>query len=100
MRISWTDLATTDLDHIEQYIAEQNSSAVAVGVVLRILGIVEAVLPEHPEAGRSGRVNGTRELVIHGVPFVLIYRREVSRGSIEILRVLHDSQQWPPSPRL
>lgn len=53
------------------------------------------MLYEHPRMGRPGRVKGTRELVISGTSFILIYRL---RGSlrIEVLRLLHGSQRWPP----
>ncbi len=43
--------------------------------------------------GRAGRVVGTREWV--GVPpYVLVYR--VVDGALEIVRVLHGAQKWPP----
>ncbi len=41
-----------------------------------------------------GRVTGTRELVIEGVPFIAIYR-QFGADQLHILRVLHDAQQWP-----
>ena len=34
----------------------------------------EAKLPAHPAIGRPGRVLGTRELVIGGLPYVVPYR--------------------------
>jgi len=89
-------LAFADLDHIETYIAEDNSPPVAIDVVLRIIDTVDIVLPEHPEAGRIGRVENTRELVIDGTPFLVIYR--ITRA-VELLRVLHGAQQWPPANR-
>ena len=92
MRLRWTNLANEDLDHIEEYIAEDDP-LIAVDVVLRVIDKVELILPEHPTAGRIGRVEGTRELVIHGLPFVVVYREFPSE--IQILRVLRDSQQWP-----
>lgn len=93
MRLRWTNLASDDLDHIEAYIAEDDP-LIAMDVVLRVIDKVELILPEHPTAGRIGRVEGTRELVIHGLPFVVVYREFPSE--IQILRVLRDSQQWPP----
>ena len=96
MQLKWTDLALTDLDHIETYIAADNSPLVAIDVVLRIIDTVDVVLPEHPKAGRIGRVENTRELVIDGTPFLVIYR---ITQAVELLRVLHGAQQWPPSDR-
>jgi len=61
--------------------------------VLRGIDKVEGLLPEHPRIGRLGRVEGTRELVIDGLPYIVIYREAVQE--IQVLRVLRDSQQWP-----
>ena len=52
-------------------------------------------LSQHPEMGRSGRVQGTRELVVGGTPFIVIYRVKPKAQRIEVLRVLHGAQQWP-----
>jgi len=50
-------------------------------------------LAQHPKMGRPGRVKGTRELVISGTPFVVIYRLKARR--VDIIRLLHSAQQWP-----
>ena len=96
MQLKWTDLANDDLDQVEAYIAQENSIVVAIDVVLKIIDTTELVLSNHPKAGRSGRVKNTRELVINGVPFIVIYREAKTLQRIEILRVLHDAQRWPP----
>ncbi|MDN5844319.1 MAG: type II toxin-antitoxin system RelE/ParE family toxin, partial [Alcaligenaceae bacterium] len=46
-----------------------------------------------------GRKRGTRELVISRTPLVLVYRVRPRLAKIEIMRVLHTAQQWPPAPR-
>lgn len=95
MQLKWTDLALADLDHIESYIAEDNSPVAAIDIVLRVVDTTEMILSDHPRAGRSGRVKGTRELVIDCLPFIVIYRQVESLDQIQIVRVLHDAQQWP-----
>ena len=95
MRLKWTDLADIDLEKIEAYIANENSSLVAIDVVMDIIDSVYLILPDHPGAGRQGRLKSTRELVIDGLPFIVIYREDTRTNGIQILRVLHDSQQWP-----
>ena len=96
MKLKWTDLANADLDQVQAYISQENSIIVAIDVVLKIINTAELILSNHPEAGRLGRVRNTRELVISGVPFIVIYRKVQSLRRVEILRVLHDAQQWPP----
>lgn len=95
MQLKWTDLAETDLDKIEAHIAQENSPIVAIDVVMNIIDSTYLILPDHPRAGRQGRLKNTRELVIDGVPFIVIYRENISTNCIEVLRVLHDAQQWP-----
>jgi toxin ParE1/3/4 len=46
------------------------------------------------ERGRRGRVEGTRELVFASLPFVAVY--EVL-DQVQVLRILHGAQQWPPA---
>ena len=96
MQIKWTDLAEADLERIENHIAEENHPIVAIDIVLGVINTVERILPHHPHAGRPGRVKGTRELVIDGAPFIAIYRVIEPLDHLQILRVMHDSQQWPP----
>lgn len=95
MQLKWTDLAARDLDHIETYIATENSPAVAIDIVLTVINTAELVLFSNPRVGRPGRVRDTRELVIDGIPFLLVYRIVDRIEQVQILRVLHDAQQWP-----
>ncbi len=95
MLLKWTDLADIDLDKIEAHITQESSPIVAIDVVMNIVDSTHLILPDHPRAGRQGRLKNTRELVIDGIPFVVIYRENVSTDCLEILRVLHDAQQWP-----
>ncbi len=95
MQLKWTDLAQEDLDQIETYIARENSALVAIDVISKVINSAEIILPEHPNAGRMGRVNGTRELVIEGLPYIMVYRVVATLRQVQILRVLHNAQQWP-----
>jgi toxin ParE1/3/4 len=96
VQLKWTEPAAQDLDKIEEYISRDNSPAVAIANVLKVIETIEAVLPAHPRAGRIGRVTGTRELVIEGAPFIVIYR-QIGSDQLQIIRVLHDAQDWPPA---
>lgn len=92
MRLRWTRLAERDLDQIAAYIG-QDSPAAAARVILELIDQVESLLVKHPGIGRPGRVIGTRELIIGGLPYIVPYR--VRDRDIEILRVLHTSRRWP-----
>lgn len=91
MKLAWTRLALADLASAYAFIADENPSAAARSVE-RIRKALEAVR-RHPEIGRSGRVEGTRELIIPGTPFIVAYRAKAKR--IEILSVIHGSRRWP-----
>lgn len=95
MQLKWTDLADIDLEKIEAHITQENSPIVAIDVVMNIIDSVHLILSDHPRVGRQGRLKNTRELVMDGIPFIVVYREHVSTNCIEILRVLHDAQQWP-----
>jgi toxin ParE1/3/4 len=49
-------------------------------------------LRDHPRMGRLGRVEDTRELVIAGTPFLLVYDENLAR--VEILHVYDGRQDW------
>ena len=76
---------------IVDYISDDNPAAAQ-----RLKDEIEtkaAKLPEHPKLYRSGRVTGTREMVVQS-NYVVVYTED-SRA-VSILRVLHAAQQWPP----
>ena len=56
------------------------------------------MLHEQPKMGRPGRIKGTRELVISSAPVIAVYRLKGTQR-IEVLRMLHGSQRWPPKGR-
>lgn len=91
MRVEWTDTALGNLDHAVAYIAQDNPAA-AVEVAQQIWDVTQR-LADHPGLGRPGRVEGTRELVIAGLPYIVPYVVEPNR--VVILRVLHGAMQWP-----
>lgn len=93
MRVLRTESAERDLDAIGEYYGALNPSA-TLGLLDR-LADAEVALADHSGIGRPGRVDGTRELVVAGTPFVLIYA--VAAETLTVLRVLHGRQQWPAS---
>ncbi len=88
----WRARADDDLKrNIEAY--AQDDPMTAWRVFSEVIERAE-LLDDHPALGRTGRMPGTREFVVSGTPFILVYRHQGNR--VEILRVLHSHQQWPP----
>lgn len=54
-----------------------------------------ARLGAFPRMGRAGRMRGTRELVVSGTPFIVVYRIQDEAGEVQVIRFLHGAQQWP-----
>jgi len=90
VRVRWLRRALANLGEEAQYIAADNPPAART--VTTIFAAVDR-LARHPAMGRSGRVPGTRELVVSGTPYVIPYR--VRGGVLEVLRVFHAARQWP-----
>ena len=71
MRIQWHPLAITDLAELMTYIAKDSLNA-----AYRMHDEIRrqtSILATHPEAGRVGRVAGTRELYQVAFIKILIY---------------------------
>lgn len=95
MKISWLPEAERNRQTQLAYIAERNPrAAIEVGDAIEA---AVARLADFPKSGRPGRVQSTRELVVTGTPYVIVYR--IERAGVVILRLLHGAQRWPPPPR-
>ena len=95
MRIRWTKKALDNLDSAIEYIAADNPTA-AKKVAAKIWDCVQ-LLKAQPGLGRPGRVEGTRELLVSGLPYIIPYLEQ--NGTIVILRIMHTSIKWPDSFR-
>ena len=91
MPVRWLRTALANLNAEAEYIARDNPAA-AARMVTAINTAVEQ-LARHPALGRTGRVPGTRELVVPDTPYIIPYR--VHSGAVEILRVFHGARRWP-----
>ena len=91
LEIRWLKRALANLDAEAAFIARDDPAA-AARVVDTIAQTVE-LLAQHPGLGRSGRVEGTRELIVPNTPYLVPYR--VRNHVVEILRVFHGARKWP-----
>jgi toxin ParE1/3/4 len=90
--IEWTEQAARQLEQAHDTIALSNSEDIADRITTRIVSGIQR-LATFPMAGRSGRVPGTRELVISNTPFIAAYT--INHDRIVVLAVYHGAQQWP-----
>ena len=91
MRIIWRRTALNDLEAVREFIAQDNPQA-----AMRVHGVIHAAvdpLANYPNLGRAGRVDGTRELIVVDLPYIVVYR--VAEDTVRILAVIHTSRQWP-----
>lgn len=90
MRLRWTAPAAEDLGQITAYIGRDNPTA-ALKVARTLYDGCENLV-KTPLRGRSGRIEGTRELSFHGLPYIAVYR--VVEDTVEILHFHHGAQNW------
>ena len=84
MRLRYTPQARRDIDGIADYIAERNPAAAQrVGDRIRRTAVI---LSEFPLIGHPGKLPGTQEFVVAGLPYIIVYRieRERDRGIIVV----------------
>lgn len=89
MRLRWRLSAVSDLAHIRDYIAADSPSG-AREVVDRVLRSV-ARLRLFPRSGRVGQIHGTRELVVPGLPYIVVYTHDDE--GVDIVAVFHGAQK-------
>ena len=91
MPVQWSKDAVKDIAQIRKFI-HRKKPEVAKEVALQLAMLAETLI-EHPAKGRIGRLPNTRELIVPDLPYIIIYRSK--NNQIQILRVIHTSQQWP-----
>lgn len=91
MQLRWTSTAAEDLENIANYLFEKTPEN-APRLIREIYDAPRA-LKSFPNRGRAGKKEGTRELVLPSLPYVIVYL--VRGDTVHIVRVLHSSQDWP-----
>ena len=91
MQVRWTTPAAQDLEDISLYIQKDSDSAARA--VAKALFDAANSLNLLPSRGRVGRVPGTRELVVPGLPYIVLY--EVADTAVQILHIYHGARNWP-----
>jgi toxin ParE1/3/4 len=91
MRIRWSPGAANDLERIRNYLAEYQP--LFCRPTVRKLYDAARSLKQFPNRGRLSRETGARELIIAPLPYIIVNR--VLQHAVEIIRIVHTSQDWP-----
>jgi len=92
MTVVFAPQARIDMEELHAYIARSSPSSASL-ILARIRKAINR-LETFPHSGRSGDVEGTRELTVPRLPYRVVY--QIVRGQVVIERILHTAQQWPP----
>ena len=90
MQLRWTMVAADDLEGIAEYLYEKSPQSAAQ--LIRKIYEAPSNLRSYPNLGRSGKKDGTRELVLAPLPYVVVY--QIVDDVVYILRILHGAQDW------
>jgi toxin ParE1/3/4 len=88
LRLEFARAARDDLFALIEYLAADNVQA-AERLYQTIVRAVEH-LPLFPEMGRAGRLPGTRELIVPGTPYLLVYL--ATAEAVTIVAVFHGAR--------
>ena len=91
MQLRWTEAAAADIERISDYLVTHTPERAER--LLRELYEAPSALLQFPKRGRPGKKEGTRELVVSPLPYLVVYT--VRGDVVYIVRVLHGAQQWP-----
>ncbi len=91
--LEWTEPAAEDIDGIIDYLLGESMTFEAVEDYVKRIYTAPEALSTLPGAGKPGRMAGTREWMVTGTPYALMYR--VLPDRIQILRVMHGRRLFP-----
>ena len=91
MQILWTRAAALQLRAAIDYVSQDKPAAAEKQ--LNVIQRAVEQLTDFPEIGREGRIDGTRELVITGTPYIVAYR--IRQKTVRVLAILHGARRWP-----
>jgi len=84
------DSAFADLQRIRTWIAK-DSPAAATRVIDRILVSIDR-LAVFPLMGHEGTVSGTLELIVSGLPYIVVYTVDEAQDELAVIAIFHGAQ--------
>ena len=92
MKLRWTPRAVADLEEISDYLVAACPQAWE-HLLQRLERLSEAIL-DFPLMGKAGLVPGTREFVVSGTPYILVF--QVKDEAVVIVSVRDGRMRLPP----
>jgi plasmid stabilization system protein ParE len=89
LELRFTLRAHQQLQSIFNYIHDRNPAAARS--VARRIRFASEMLSYFPEAGRLGESEGTREWVVRGLPYIMVYQVS-NEPALTVLGVFHAAQ--------
>ena len=95
-KVEWTKEAEQDLETVLSYYLEVAGLQVANAIYVRIREQVGS-LKLSPHRCRPGRVAGTKEYVLHRLPYIAVV--DVGDDTVSVLNFVHTARKYPPEQR-
>ena len=92
MKLRWTPRAVADMEEISDYLVAVSPQAWE-HLLLRVERLTETIL-DFPLMGKAGLLPGTREFVLSGTPYILVF--QLKDDSVVILSVRDGRMRLPP----
>jgi plasmid stabilization system protein ParE len=90
LNLRFSARARAQLIAIQEYLRGRAPEAEArVGTAIREASELLRFFPH----GRPGRSPGTREWVVHGYPYIIVYQADPKNEEIDVLSVFHGAQR-------
>ena len=94
MRLVFDTKAIADFENIRQWISLEHPRAAEVG--LEHIRAASLKLVAFPGMGREGEEAGTREFVVRGLSYLIIYKVNTQLDELVIVAVHHTSRSRRP----
>ncbi len=91
MKVIIREAAFADLESIFNWIARENPAA-ARSVVERVLDAIENKIALFPYSGRVGRIEGSHEWVMRGLPYIIVYRVADTNDAVTVIGIFHGAR--------
>jgi plasmid stabilization system protein ParE len=92
-KVDWTDEAEEDLENALTYYFGQAGFELA-DKIYHLIKAQVGNLYMMPHRCRPGKVEGTKEYVLHKLPYVAVVH--ISKDVVTVLNLIHTKRKYPP----